>query len=166
METKHISADCTRRRYRKKYATGKLYEELKKCLTYGIIAALLSLSGSLFGVVMGRAIIFCLIALNLIPVILAVLTRNKLWANAAAVISVLWMAYVLFRTFMWIADLWSFLGVFGFDVLFLPSARGVTLAYLITIISGALSIRCAVKLLGVFKKIDAEYDDLMANLRA
>lgn len=166
METKHISADCTRSQYRKKYASGKLYEELKKCLTYGIIAALMIPAALLLGGTGGLAIIFCLPVLNLIPVILAVRTRNKLWANAAAVISVLWMAYVLVAAFMWIADLWSFLGVFGFDVLFLPSARGVTLAYLITIISGALSIRCAVKLLGVFKKIDAEYDDLMANLRA
>ena len=163
METRYIPADCTRRRYRRKYATGNLYRELKGCMKYGILSTALLLLTPIIG--MEWLVIILIAALNLMTVLLAVWLRSKGCAVAAAAIAVLRGGYAVCSAYTWIASIWNSIRYLGLDVLFWSGKKDYTIECILLLLSSGMGVWCAVKMRKVFKKIDIEYDDLMANLQ-
>lgn len=164
MENKQITSDCTLARYRKEYASGHLYRQLNVCMVYGIAAALLLLTAAVPNVseAVGAQVVAMVSGLNLILVIAAVKSRNKLCAVVLCVLSMLLTGYLLWKIYSWVLYIWEGFRYFGFR--WVASNKDWPL-FCIFFVSGVLNIACCVKMLGVFKKIDAEYRDLMANLR-
>lgn len=166
METRHIPADCTRRRYRRKYTSGNLYRELKKCMKYGLLSTALLLLIPIIGAGwMGLSVIILIAPLNLMTVLLAVWLRSKGCAVAAAAFAALWGGYAVYFAYTWIASIWDAIRYLGLDVLFWSGKKDYTIVYILMILSSGMGVWCAVKMQKVFKKIDIEYDDLMANLQ-
>ena len=166
METRYIPADWTRRRYRRKYATGNLYRELKECMKYGILSsALLLLTPNIGAGWLGLGVIILIAALNLMTVLLAVWLRSKGCAVAAAAFAALWGGYAVYSAYTWIASIWNSIRYLGLDVLFWSGKKDYTIQCILLLLSSGMGVWCAVKMRKVFKKIDIEYDDLMANLQ-
>ena len=164
MENKNITADCTLIRYRKEYASGHLYKRLRGCLVYGIVAEVLVLCAAAPHMLENANALAMAAAasLSLILAIVAVECRNKLSAVVLCVVSVPLTGYLLWKICSWVLYIWEAFRYFGFR--WVASNKDWPLICIL-FVSGVLNIVCCVKMLGVFKKIDAEYRELMANLR-